>query len=61
DKRQAPEESPDVEANTAETDETPDPAGPTANAVSDNSISGLSLLFRALAAMIKGWFSPGKK
>ena len=61
DKRQAPEESPDVEANTAETDETPDPAGPTANAVSDNSISGLSLLFRALAAMIKGWFSAGKK
>ena len=61
DTRQAPEQSAEVDASKAETGETPVPAGPTANAVSDNSISGLSLLFRALAAMIKVWFSAGKK
>ena len=56
DTRQVPE----VDASTAESGETPDPARPAANAASDNSIAGLSLLFRALSGMIKGWFSPGK-
>ncbi len=57
DTRQVPE----VDASTAESGETPDPTRPAANAASNNSIAGLSLLFRALSGMIKGWFSSGKK
>ena len=61
DTRQAHEKSPALATNTAETAETSAPADHAANSPGGNSISGFSLLFRALAAMFKGWFSLGKK
>ena len=61
DTQQASEKSAGLAVNTAEHAETLDPATPAANPAGDNSISGLSLLFRALIAMIKGWVSADKK
>ena len=47
-------------AETIDTGQIQGSTEPGQNSVSDNSISGLSLLFRALAEIIKGWFSPRK-
>ena len=59
--RQASEKSAGLAINTAENAEILDPVNPATNTAGDNSISGLSLLFRALIAMIKGWVAAGKK
>ena len=61
DLRQASEKSAVLATNTDKNAKTPDPADHSTNTAGDNSISGLSLLFRALIAMIKGWVSTGKK
>ena len=61
DTRQASEKSAGLAINTAENAEIMDPVNPATNTAGDNSISGLSLLFRALIAMIKGWVADGKK
>ena len=61
DARQAPEKSAVLATNTAANAEKPDPTDHSTTSDGDNSISGLSLLLRALAAIIKGWFSPSKR
>ena len=61
DTQPASEKSAGSAIKTAENTKTMDPANPATNTAGDNSISGLSLLFRALIAMIKGWVSAGKK
>jgi len=50
-----------AETGLAESGGATEPAQPAPRPAADNSISGFSLFFRALGAMIKGWFSSGKK